>query len=66
MNSVGKPSSTIPLVAHRGYASRPWAWFVYETTDPIQALELMARGVSLIETLKYTELVAGLAERERS
>jgi glycerophosphoryl diester phosphodiesterase len=44
----------------------PWAWVVYEITDPGQALELAARGVGLIETMAYAELAAGLAEREAS
>jgi len=40
----------------------PWTWVVYEITEPVQALELLRRGVGMIETMACAELAAGLAE----
>ncbi len=40
----------------------PWTWVVYEITEPALALELLRRGVGMIETMACAELAAGLAE----
>lgn len=38
-----------------------WSWVVYEIVDPAQALMLLGRGATVIETMAYAELAAGLA-----
>jgi glycerophosphoryl diester phosphodiesterase len=44
----------------------PWTWVVYEITEAAQARELHDRGVGMIETMAFTELVAGLSAGECS
>ena len=41
----------------------PWEWVIYEITDIATALQLAARGVRYIESMKVSELLNGLKER---
>ena len=37
--------------------SGPWMWALYELTDPVLALELVNRGVEMIETMEIGEML---------
>ena len=58
------------LLSGRWYTSGamegPWTWVVYEITEAAQARELRDRGVGMIETMAFAELVAELAAGEGS
>ncbi len=41
----------------------PWAWVIYEITDPDVAQRLAAQGMTYIETMAIAELQAALAAR---
>ena len=41
----------------------PWTWVTYEVTDPAEALRLLQRGIGIVETMQFGEMLAALASR---
>jgi glycerophosphoryl diester phosphodiesterase len=48
------------LPAEGALPTGPWDWAVYEIVDPILALELAARGVRFVETMRIGEMLTSL------